>query len=111
MKLRNAGLLLVVLAATTACKKAEPRVAPVAQGGSADPWSAQEPKKDPLQKPLLWQIEKDGKTSYLLGTMHMGIDPTTRLPDLVWKKLEEKPIFAMETDLSSAGQLDITRKD
>ncbi len=111
MKLRNAGLLLVVLAATAACKKAEHRVAPVTQSGSADPWSAQAPKKDPLQKPLLWQVEKDGKTSYLLGTMHMGVDPTTRLPDVVWKKLEEKPIFAMETDLSSAGQLDVTRKD
>jgi uncharacterized protein YbaP (TraB family) len=112
MKLRNAGLLLVVLAATAACKKAEQRVvAPVTQGGSADPWSASEPKKDPLQKPLLWQIEKDGTTSFLLGTMHMGVDPTTRLPDIVWKKLDEKPIFAMETDLAGADQLDILRKD
>lgn len=112
MKLRNAGLLLVVLAATAACKKAEQRaVAPVAQGDSADPWSAREPAKEPLKKPLLWRIEKDGTTSFLLGTMHMGVDPTARLPDIVWQKLDEKPIFAMETDLTGADKLEILRTD
>jgi uncharacterized protein len=27
-----------------------------------------------IKKPFYWKIEKDGKTSYVLGTMHSGID-------------------------------------
>jgi uncharacterized protein len=117
MKLRNVGVVAVVLAAVVSCDKgkdrAKPEVAVVTQSGSdsADPWSQQAPVKDPLKNPLLWRIEKDGNTSYLLGTMHIGVDPTTRLPELVWQKLDEKPTFAMETDLSGAGQLDVQRKD
>jgi uncharacterized protein len=117
MKLRNVGVVAVVLAAVVSCDKgkagAKPDVTAVTQSGSAsaDPWSKQAPAKDPLKKPLLWRIEKDGNTSYLLGTMHVGVDPTTRLPDLVWQKLDEKPTFAMETNLSGVEQLDIHRKD
>jgi hypothetical protein len=115
MKLRNVGLLGVVVAAAVSCDRgqdrAKPTVAPVTQSGSAsaDPWSTSAPAKDPLKKPLLWRLEKDGQTSYLLGTMHMGVDPTSRLPDIVWQKLEEKPTFAMETDTS--GSLEIRRTD
>jgi uncharacterized protein len=122
MKLRNASLLALVLAATAACKKSEerPPVAPVTQGGSnagsaaaqpADPWSKPEPQKDPLDKPLFWKLEKDGITSYVLGTMHIGVDARLRLPDIVWQKLDESKIFAMETDLSGAAKLDVIRKD
>jgi hypothetical protein len=117
MTLRNVGLLALVIAATAACKRAEDRVhsgpAPVAQGSNApdDPWSAREPKRDPLAHPLFWKLEKDGHTSYLLGTMHVGVDPHARLPDVVWQKLDEAKAFAMEVDLAEAGKLDMTRKD
>jgi len=115
MKLRNAGLLCVVLAAAVSCdrdkRSGKPAVAPVTQSGSADPWSAAPAKKEPLAQPLFWKLEKDGNTSYLLGTMHMGVDPTTRLPDLVWKKLDASPAFAMETDLSKGSALDTKRTD
>ena len=115
MKLRNVGVVAVVLAAVASCDKGKGRasseVAPVTQGGSdsSDPWSTQAPAKDPLTKPLLWRLEKDGNTSYLFGTMHMGVDPTARLPEVVWQKLDEKPTFAMETDTS--GKLEIQRTD
>ncbi|HEY5950722.1 MAG TPA: hypothetical protein VIV40_34760, partial [Kofleriaceae bacterium] len=102
MKLRNVGLAAVVLAAVVSCDRGHDQSqdrgksggAPVTQGGSADPWSQPAGQKDPLKKPLLWQLEKDGKTSYALGTMHIGVDPTTRLPDIVWQKLEAEPTFA-----------------
>ncbi len=124
MKLRYASLLVAVLAASAACKKTEDKAptkptttevgSAAGSGGSAaasaDPWSKPEPKKDPLKNPLLWSIQKDGKTSYVLGTMHTGIDPTTRLPDIVWKKLDEAKIFAMETDLGGAAKLDVLLK-
>jgi uncharacterized protein YbaP (TraB family) len=126
MKLRYASLLVALLAASAACKKSEekapPKVTEVASakgsGGSAgaaavaaDPWSKPEVAKDPLKHPLFWSIEKDGKTSYLLGTMHTGVDPQSRLPDIVWKKLDESKIFAMETDLGGAAKLDVLLKD
>ncbi len=99
MRTRRATALFVLLAAAAACRSSS-EAKPAAQPAKAtDPWS-QEAKKDPLPHPLLWSIEKDGKTSYAFGTFHMGVDPTTRLPDLVWKKLEAEPAFAMETDLS-----------
>lgn len=127
MKLRYVSLLVAVLAASAACKKTEKappkptttEVGSATGSGSAgsagsaaaaDPWSKPEPKKDPLKNPLLWSIEKDGKTSYVLGTMHTGVDPTTRLPDIVWKKLDEAKIFAMETDLGGAAKLDVLLK-
>lgn len=120
MKLRNVGLLVAVLAATAACKKSEApakhdevaaKGSAVAPGSGADPWSKPATTKDPLPNPLFWSIEKDGKTDYILGTMHMGVDPESRIPDYVWKHLDEAQTFAMETDLSDAGKLDVLRKD
>jgi uncharacterized protein YbaP (TraB family) len=103
MKLRIAGLAVAILAAGAACKKPESG-APAAGATSAT-------TKDPLPHPLFWAIERDGKTTYVLGTMHMGIDPEARIPDLVWNKLDTAPAFAMETDLSRAGALDVKRHD
>src|SRR4051812_41158222 len=113
MKLRNAGLLVALLAIAGACKKSEHHEAtgsasvaqPTGSGSAAsaaDPWSKPKAAKDPLAKPLFWSVEKDGKTDYLLGTMHTGVDPESRLPDVVWKKLEESKTFAMETNLADA---------
>ena len=121
MKLRNAGLLLALLAAVGACKKhgsqhpaAGSAVAQTQEStgsAAADPWQKAPVKKDPLKKPLFWSIEKDGKTDYILGTMHTGIDPETRLPDIVWQKFDAAKSFAMETNLADAGKLDFKRHD
>lgn len=128
MKLRNAGLVVVLLAAVGACRKPDSHAqketgSAVAQtqgsagsAGSAgvqspDPWSKPKVVKDPLTKPLFWSIEKDGKTDYILGTMHTGVDPESRLPDIIWTKLDASKKFAMETNLADAGKLDVLRKD
>ncbi|MGN6110801.1 MAG: TraB/GumN family protein [Kofleriaceae bacterium] len=71
----------------------------------ADPWSKPAPAKDPLPRPLFWTAEKDGKTTYLLGTMHVGVDAESRLPQLVWDRLDAASAFAMEADISNAGEL------
>ncbi len=110
MKLRTAGLVVAILAASTACKKPESGPVPAPATG-ADPWQGSAVGKDPLPHPLFWAIERDGKTTYVLGTMHMGVDPEARIPALVWKKLDDAPAFAMETDLSRAGALDVRRHD
>ena len=54
---------------------------------------------DPLRHPLFWSVEKAGKTTYFLGTMHVGIDAEARLPVIVWDKLHAAKTFAMEADL------------
>jgi uncharacterized protein len=126
MNPRRASALLSLLVVATACQKhSEPQLrdpaAPVGSGtasGSgappaADPWASKAVKKDPLPHVLLWSIEKDGKTSYALGTIHTGVDPETRLPQLVWDNLDAKNTFAMETDLTETSALGdlMTRKD
>jgi uncharacterized protein len=107
MKLRH-GLLVTLVAlasAGAACRKArEPApssaLAPAPTAPAVDPWQGAAREKDPLPRPFLWTAEKDGATTYLLGTMHVGVDPETRLPQLVWDKLEASAAFAMETDVT-----------
>jgi uncharacterized protein YbaP (TraB family) len=135
MRTRLARLLIPLLAVAAACQKhsapaatppptpVAPTSAPGAQAGAsgsgsaatpaADPWAATTARKDPISHPLLWAIEKDGTTTYAFGTMHQGVDPETKLPQIVWDKLDAAKTFAMETDLSDtslAAEL-ITRKD
>jgi uncharacterized protein YbaP (TraB family) len=68
----------------------------------ADSWGTA-PVRDPLKRVMMWEATKDGKTLYLLGTMHLGVDAEERLPDIVWKDFDRSPAFAMETDLTSAA--------
>src|SRR6476620_833563 len=100
MNLRLASHILALLA-LTGCERGEhkqpaPAPAPTPTATAPDPWTKPAPKKDPLPHPLFWSVEKDGKTTYYLGTMHIGVDPNTRIPDLVWAKLDAAPTFAME---------------
>src|SRR5688572_1105705 len=86
---------------TTEAKKTEVKPPPpVDKASGADPWTQPDVKKDPLKQVFFWKAEKDGKATYLLGTMHMGVDAETRLPQIVWDKLDAAKTFAMEADLS-----------
>lgn len=106
--------LLVFALLIVACKKdspppiADPGVAPTAGSAVAtnDPWSAKAEPVESLKRPFLWSIEKDGKTTYAMGTMHIGIDPE-RLPKFVWDKVTSTPAFAMETDATDASLINL----
>lgn len=117
--------LVLLLLAIVACKrepgapsvepKADPKPEPTAKADpsvkveptSDDPWQAKaEPPPDTLKRTLLWSFSKDGKTSYAMGTMHVGIDPE-RLPKIVWDKVASSAAFAMETDASNAQILNL----
>ena len=67
---------------------------------AADPWTKAPTAKDPLPHPLFWSIEKAGITTYAIGTIHLGVDAESRLPQIVWDKLDAAKSFAMETDLT-----------
>lgn len=115
---RVAVLLLLAL---VACKReptgtpepAKPVVTKEEAPGAApatgdDPWGAKAPEAPPdlLPRPMLWSITKDGKTSYAMGTMHVGIAPD-RLPKVVWDKLLGASSFAMETNAADAQLLNL----
>jgi uncharacterized protein YbaP (TraB family) len=110
MKRGVALAVMMVSLVGTACRKSEqkapapPPVATIDAAGSAaaapDPWKQEAAKKDPLKAIFFWTAEKDGKVTYLLGTMHMGIEPETRLPQIVWDRLDAAKTFAMEADIS-----------
>jgi uncharacterized protein len=52
-----------------------------------------------VRRPLFWAADRDGKTTYFLGTMHIGVDAAAQLPPIVWAKLDAARTFAMEADL------------
>ncbi len=89
----------------------QPAARPSPAPAQSDPWSQPAAKLDPLPHPLFWSVEKDGKTTYFFGTMHLGVDPETRLPKQVWDQLDAAPAFAMETDLSTVGPSAMVRND
>ncbi len=51
-----------------------------------------------VKKPFFWKLEKDGKTSYALGTIHAGVD-IREFPDYVTDKIETSHLILLETDL------------
>ncbi|MGE5186223.1 MAG: TraB/GumN family protein [Acidobacteriota bacterium] len=101
MRTRCATGLFALIAALSVvgCQK-QATGTPAGKAAPADPWAKPEAKQDPLPRPLFFKIEKDGKTSYALGTFHTGVDAETRLPGSIWKRLDAAPAFAMETDIT-----------
>jgi len=82
---------------------------PPAPPPAATPASAASKPPAIAVRPLLWSAEKDGKTTYFLGTMHAGIDAETQLPPMVWTKLAEAKAFAMETDIDDPSVVSLIK--
>lgn len=110
MTMRRLRPVATVLLATSAilvglqgCKSEKK---PGAATGS-DPWASPDPgPKAPAQvitKPFLWKAERDGVTSWLFGTIHLGVNADTQLPEVVFEKLKEARSFAMEADTTEDG--------
>jgi uncharacterized protein YbaP (TraB family) len=61
-----------------------------------------------IARPRLWRVEKDGKTSHLFGTYHVGVG-ADRLPDVVIEAFTASATVAFETVRdaeSGAAELD-----
>ena len=56
--------------------------------------------------PSLWQVEKNGVTSYLLGTVHLGDQQMAGLPSYVKKAIEKTEKLVVEVDLSKINPLE-----
>lgn len=106
---RSLAIICALAVALAACKGDKPAAtgagsatvapaAPVAPAGD-DPWAKGSPAAPLIEHPLLWAATRDGKTTYLLGTLHLGVNADTQLPPWVKAKLDGARAFAMETDL------------
>ena len=56
-----------------------------------------------LSRPFLWKAEKEGKTAYLLGTMHIGFG-VADLPEELFPFVDSSSRLFIEADLSSIDQ-------
>jgi uncharacterized protein YbaP (TraB family) len=100
---------LLALTGVGGCKKSEKTANEKTPAGAsgADPWAGADvassgPSKI-IDKPLLWKMEKDGKTSWLFGTIHLGVNAETQLPKAVFDHIDEAKTFVMEADTTDPG--------
>jgi uncharacterized protein YbaP (TraB family) len=119
---RTSLAVLALVAFLGACKKDSPKTstpadaAVAAKPADAGAGSTTPPPGDAAVAPtgkvkaFFYAVEKDGKTSHLLGTMHMGVDPA-RLPDNVYAALGKSKQFAMETNIMDPSLLSSLQRD
>lgn len=65
--------------------------------------------KAPITRPFFWVAEKDGQRVHLLGTFHIGVDPT-RLPSVVWDAFRASKTLAVETNVLDPSLLTIAQR-
>jgi uncharacterized protein YbaP (TraB family) len=82
-------------APATAVVVADAAPAPVADG--------------PITRPFFFVAEKDGKQVHLLGTFHIGVDPT-RLPAVVWDAFRASKTLAVETNILDPALLSVAQR-
>jgi len=124
MRTRSFALSVALVALLGACKKDTPSqktslpaadAAPAAQpadsgAGATTPPLADAAASSEKVRAFFYAVEKNGKTTHLLGTMHMGIDPE-RLPDTVYAALAKAKTFAMETNIKDPSLLSSLMRD
>ena len=95
--------LLLALSLLCACD----RGAPTTGAEPPAPARPEPPAAAIPARPLLWVVDAPDGPSYLLGTMHIGIDADRDLPGVVLDLLGEARVFVMEADLSKVEPDDV----
>ncbi|WP_105258095.1 TraB/GumN family protein [Pseudoalteromonas sp. T1lg88] len=60
--------------------------------------------------PALWQVEKQGKTSYLFGTVHVGDTSMKGLPKKIEKAISNSDAVVVEVDLTALSAVQIQQR-
>lgn len=101
--MRRLLVSLITLSALLAGCKSDPKR--VDHAGNAAARDSAGPAPGVISKPFLFRAEKDGKTSWLFGTIHLGVNAETDLPPWVADKIDASAAFVMEADTSDATAL------
>jgi hypothetical protein len=71
-----------------------------ADSSAAPAESAAAQRDKPLATPLLWEVtSKERQVSYVLGTMHLGIDAEKELHPIVLQRLDASHVLIVELDM------------
>lgn len=115
----SSRVLIALLGATLAlgaCDKTAAPAAPAAPDSPSAPSEptpaapvANKPTKQAAEKPLFYKVTGSQGSLYMLGTIHVGVDPETHLPKTVWERFDASKTFVMETDLSAAQSMMLSR--
>lgn len=73
---------------------------------AVDPWAPQAQRAlpppqvtDPFPRPMFWAATRDGKTTYLFGTLHGGVNAERRIPRWVWDQFDAASTLVLEVNL------------
>jgi uncharacterized protein YbaP (TraB family) len=67
-----------------------------------------EPTK--IEKAFFWRVEGGEGVSYLLGTIHTGVDAASELPPAVWRAFDASPCVALESDGRAVDAGEVQRR-
>jgi hypothetical protein len=65
---------------------------------------------NPIAQTFFWRIDGPRGPSYLLGTMHVGVDPRDVLPPGIWEKFDAARVFVMEVNTTGPDTLGLGRQ-
>ncbi|MCF2858894.1 TraB/GumN family protein [Pseudoalteromonas sp. SMS1] len=60
--------------------------------------------------PALWSVEKNGVTSYIFGTVHVGDKSMEGLPKFIKNAIHQSKYTVVELDINALSPLDMQRK-
>lgn len=104
---RVAILLLLLLGCRSDSDKAPSSTRAPAPEPVPIPLPAPEPATN-LPTPLLWVVGGPNGPSYLLGTMHLGVDVERHVHPIVLERLDASKLFVMETDVSDVDPFEMS---
>jgi len=106
------ALVLTLGLVSSACDGNKQKPDDTSEGSAeVDAPKADKPKEEAKKKvepgePILWRIDGEKGPVFILGTIHIGVDPREQFPKGLWRMVEQSDVFVMETDLNAAsGQM------
>jgi uncharacterized protein YbaP (TraB family) len=119
--MRHVTLLTLALFATLAalgCRSGDapaPATKAAATPASTDPWADDTPRElpppkvtYPFEHPFVWAATRDGKTTYLFGTVHGGVNAEHRIPRWVWDYFDHATTLIEEANLQDLDLIEWT---
>lgn len=88
-------IVVLVLAGCRTTKPAGPAVAPIVNAAPT------------AKRPFLWRVEGPNGPSYLLGTMHIGVDPHRAFGTALWRAFDAARVVVLEVNIRGLDSLGV----